>query len=77
MSHIMSLSLDLSNRLLAAQREIHYLCTRLADTEDTLCVRQRMQASQDSNFYSLDKDTWTTTSFGVGISEEPLVDNRL
>jgi hypothetical protein len=38
MSHSKSLSLDLSNRLLATQREIHHLRTRLVDTEDTLCV---------------------------------------
>jgi hypothetical protein len=42
MSHNMSLSLDLSDHLLAAQREIHYLCTRLVDTEDTLHDHQRM-----------------------------------
>jgi hypothetical protein len=39
MSHSMTLSLDLSDRLLAAQREIHYLRTRLVDTEDTLHAR--------------------------------------
>jgi hypothetical protein len=43
--------------LLAAQREIHYLRTWLVDTEDTLCVRQKMQASQDKDFYSLDRGT--------------------
>jgi hypothetical protein len=36
MAHSMSLSLDLSDRLLASQREIHYLRTRLTDTEDTV-----------------------------------------
>jgi hypothetical protein len=54
MSHSTSLSLDLSERLLAAQREIHYLCTRLADTEDTLRAHQRIQTGQDNNVYSLD-----------------------
>jgi hypothetical protein len=54
MSHSTSLSLDLSDRLLATQREIHYLCTRPADIEDTQCARQRMQAGQDSDFYSSD-----------------------
>jgi hypothetical protein len=44
MSHSMSLSLNLSDRLLATQREIHYLCTRLADTDDTLRARQWMHA---------------------------------
>jgi hypothetical protein len=77
MSHNTSLSLDLSDRLLSAQREIHYLGTRLADTEDTLCARQRMQATQDSDFYSSYQDTWTAPSFRVGTSEEPPVDNRL
>jgi hypothetical protein len=54
MSHIMSLPLDLSDHLLAAQREIHYLRTRLVDIEDTLCAYQRIQAGQDSDFYSSD-----------------------
>jgi hypothetical protein len=45
MSHNTSLSLDLSNHLLAAQREINYLCTQLADIDDTLRACQRMQAS--------------------------------
>jgi hypothetical protein len=57
MSHSTSLSLDLSDNTLAAQREIHYLHTRLADTEDTLRARQRMQTGQDNDFYSLDQDT--------------------
>jgi hypothetical protein len=54
MSHDMSLSLDLSDRPLAAQREIRYLCTRLLDIKDTLRARQSMQADQDNDFYSLD-----------------------
>jgi hypothetical protein len=53
-SHSTSLSLDLSDHLLAAQREIHYLCTQLADTKDTMRARQRMQARHDSDFYSSD-----------------------
>jgi hypothetical protein len=57
MWHNTSLSLDLSECLLAAQREIHYLRTQMADIEDILRARQRMQASQDSDFYSLDQDT--------------------
>jgi hypothetical protein len=57
MWHNTSLSLDLSECLLAAQREIHYLRTQMADTEDILRARQRMQAGQDSDFYSLDQDT--------------------
>jgi hypothetical protein len=52
MTHSTSLSLDLSDHLLGAQREIHYVRTRLADTKDTLRARQRMQARQDSDFYS-------------------------
>jgi hypothetical protein len=55
MAHSMSLSLDLSDHLLAAQREIHYLHTRLTDIEDTLRACQRIQAGQDSDFYSLDQ----------------------
>jgi hypothetical protein len=54
MAHSTSLSLELSNRLLATQKEIHYLRTRLADIEDTLRAHQRVQAGQDSDLYSLD-----------------------
>jgi hypothetical protein len=53
-SHNMILSLDLSSRLLIAQRDIHYL---RVDIEDTLCAHQRMYAGQDSEFYYLDQDT--------------------
>jgi hypothetical protein len=76
MSHSTSLSLDMSDHLLVAQREIHYLHTRLVDTEDTTRARQRMQTGQDSDFYSLDQDTWTVVSSGVGTSGEPPVDNH-
>jgi hypothetical protein len=69
----MSLSLDLSDRLLAPQREIHYLCTQLVDTEDTLRARQRMQAGLDSDFYSSDQETWIARSSRVGTGEEPPV----
>jgi hypothetical protein len=57
MSHSMSLSLDLSDYLLVAQREIHYLRTRLVDIEDILRAHQRMQIDQDIDFYSSDQDT--------------------
>jgi hypothetical protein len=77
MSHSTSLSLDLSDSLVIAQREIYYLRTRLADTEDTLRTHQRMQAGQDSDFYSSDQVTWTATSSRVGTSEEMLVDSHL
>jgi hypothetical protein len=77
MSHSTSLTLDLSDCLLAAQREINYLRIRLADIEDTPHACQRMQAGQDSDYYSSDQDTWTATSSGVGTSEELPVDSRL
>jgi hypothetical protein len=57
MSHSIDLSLDLNDCLLATQREIHYLWTQLADMEDILWARQRMQVGKDSKFYSSDQDT--------------------
>jgi hypothetical protein len=60
----MSLSLDLSDHLLVAQREIHYLRTRLVDIEDILRAHQRMQIDQDIDFYSSDQDTWTPAVVG-------------
>jgi hypothetical protein len=77
MSHIMSLSVDLSDRLLPAQREINYFHTQLADTQDTLLMHQRMQAGQDNDFYTSDQETWTATSSSVGTGEYPPVDNHL
>jgi hypothetical protein len=77
MSHNMSLYLDLSDRLLAVEREIHYLSTQLADTKDTLRARQRMQPGQGNDFYSSDQDTWTAMSSGVGTGKEPPLDSLL
>jgi hypothetical protein len=77
MSHNTGFSLDLSDCLLTAQREIHYLCTRLADTEHTLRACEMMQASQDNDIYSSDQDTWAATSPGVGTGEELLLDSLL
>jgi hypothetical protein len=68
MSHNTSLSPDLSDYLLAPQRENHYLRTRLEDTEDTLRAHQRIQTAQESDFYSLDPDTWTTSELSLSRS---------
>jgi hypothetical protein len=54
MVHNMSLSLDLSDRLLVTQRDIHYLRTWLADIGDTLRACLGIQAGEDSDFYSTD-----------------------
>jgi hypothetical protein len=42
-----------------------------------MCAHQRMQAGQDSDFYSLDQDTWTTMSSRDGTGEESPVDSHL
>jgi hypothetical protein len=54
MYHSTNLSLDLSNRLLAAQREIRYLRTRQVDIEDIVHAHQMMHARQDNDIYSSD-----------------------
>jgi hypothetical protein len=76
MVHSLNLSQELSTRLLAAQREIQSLRTRLGDTEATARGYQRMLDGQASDLYSSDVETWTATSKGPGSDGEPPVDSH-
>jgi hypothetical protein len=53
---------ELSTRLLAAQREIETLRIQLWNADATIRSYMRMVEGQASDLYALGTDTWTTTS---------------
>jgi hypothetical protein len=64
---------ELSTRLLAAQREIETLRLQLQNSDATIRWYQRMIEGQDSDLYASDMDTWSATSTVQGLVEEPPV----
>jgi hypothetical protein len=53
---------ELSTRLLAAQREIETLLIQLRNADTTIRGYMRIVEGQASNLYASDTDTWTATS---------------
>jgi hypothetical protein len=76
MVHHQDVTVELSTRLLAAQREIESFCTQLRDSDATIRGYQRMVEGQTSDLYTSDMDTWSATSTIQGSAEEPPVDNH-
>jgi hypothetical protein len=62
MVHHQDVMMELSTRLLAAQREIETLCIQLRNTDTTIRGYMRMVEGQASDLYASDTDTWTSTS---------------
>jgi hypothetical protein len=62
MVHHQDVMMELSTRLLAAQREIETLCIQLQNTDTTIRGYMRMVEGQASDLYASDTDTWTATS---------------
>jgi hypothetical protein len=62
MVHHQDVSVELSTRLLTAQREIETLHIQLQNTDATIRDYMRMVEGQASGLYASDTDTWTTTS---------------
>jgi hypothetical protein len=62
MVHHQDVTVELSTRLLAAQREIETLCIQLWNADVTIRGYMKMVEGQASDLYALDTDTWTTTS---------------
>jgi hypothetical protein len=60
--HHQDMTVELSTRLLAAQREIKSLRTQLRDSDTTIRGYQRMVEDQASDLYASDTDTWSATS---------------
>jgi hypothetical protein len=76
MVHHQDMKVELSTRLLAAQREIKSLCIQLRHSNTTIRGYQRMVESQASDLYASNTDTWSTTSMIQGLAEEPPVDSH-
>jgi hypothetical protein len=76
MVHQQDVTVELSSRLLAAQREIESLHTQLRNPDATIRGYQRMVEGQASDLYAFDMDTWSATSMIQGSAEEPLVDSH-
>jgi hypothetical protein len=76
MVHHQDVMVELSTCLLVAQCEIESLYTQLGNSDATIRGYQRMVEGQDSDLYTSDTDTWSTTSTVHGANEESPVDSR-
>jgi hypothetical protein len=76
MVHHQDVTVELSTRLLAAQREIESLCSQLQNSDTTIRGYQRMVECQANDLYTSNTDTWSVTSTVQGSVEEPLVDSH-
>jgi hypothetical protein len=62
MVHHQDVTVELSIRLMAAQREIETLRIQLRNANTTIRGYMRMVEGQANDLYALDTDTWSTTS---------------
>jgi hypothetical protein len=76
MVHHQDVTVELSTRLLAAQREIETLRIQLRNADATIRGYMRMVKGQASNLYASDTDTWSATSSVQGSGKEPAVSNH-
>jgi hypothetical protein len=67
---------ELSTRLLAAQREIETLRIQLRNADATISSYMRMVEGQASDIYASDTDTWTATSSVQSSGKEPTVSSH-
>jgi hypothetical protein len=75
MVHHQDVTVELSTRLLAAQREIESLRIQQS-LGATILGYMRMVEGQDSELYVSDTDTWTTTSSVQSLGKEPAVSSH-
>jgi hypothetical protein len=76
MVHHQDVMVELSTRLLAAQREIETLRIQLRNADATIQGYMRMVDGQASDLYASNMDTWSATSSIQGLGEEPTVDSH-
>jgi hypothetical protein len=76
MVHHQDVTVELSTRLLAAQREIETLRIQLRNVDATIRGYMRMVEGQASDLYASDTDTWTATSSVESSGKEPTVSNH-
>jgi uncharacterized protein YukE len=76
MVHHQDVMVELSTRLLDAQREIESLRTQLRDSDNTIRGYQKMVQGQASDLYASDTNTWSATSTVQGSDKESPVDSH-
>jgi hypothetical protein len=76
MVHHQDVMVELSTRLLAAQREIKTLCIQLRNADATIQGYMRMVEGRASDLYISDTDTWTATSSVQSSGKEPAVSSH-
>jgi hypothetical protein len=76
MVHHQDVTVELSTRLLAAQREIETLRIQLQNADATIRGYVRMVEGQASDIYASDTDTWTATSSVQSLGKEPAVSSH-
>jgi hypothetical protein len=76
MVHHQDVTVELSTRLLAAQRKIETLRIQLQNTDAAIRGYMRMVEGQASDLYALDTDTWTATSSVQSLGKEPAVSSH-
>jgi hypothetical protein len=76
MVHHQDVTVELSTRLLVAQREIETLRIQLRNAHTTIRGYMRMAKGQASDLYASDTDTWTATSSVQSSGKEPAVSSH-
>jgi hypothetical protein len=76
MVHHQDVTVELSTRLLTAQREIETLRIQLWNTDTTIRGYMRMVEGQASDLYVSDTDTWIATSSVQSLGKEPTVSSH-
>jgi hypothetical protein len=76
MVHHQDVAIELSTRLLTAQREIETLRAQLQKADATIRAYMRMVEGQASDLYASDTDTWTVTSSVESSGKESAVGNH-
>jgi hypothetical protein len=76
MVHHQDVTVELSTRLLAAQREIETLRIQLRHTDATIRGYMRMVEGQASDLYASDTDTWIAIFLVQSSGKEPAVSSH-
>jgi hypothetical protein len=76
MVHHQEVTMELSSRLLAAQREIETLRIQLRNADTTIRGYMRMVEGQVNDLYASDTDTWTATTSVQSSGKEPTVSSH-
>jgi hypothetical protein len=76
MVHHQDVFVEMSTHLQIAQQQIQKLRDQLRDSDATIRAYQRMVAVEASDLYASDTCTWSATSSGPRVKDEPVVNNH-